>query len=67
MEDKPKALVFGIVAPPKENYGANASVYSDESESLATALPHLPRYKEETSIWKIFQAGIKPPIPGKLR
>ena len=63
MERKAKALVFGIFAPADDT-----DIREEEEPALAMAsLPHLPRHKEEASIWKLFQTGIKPPIPGKLK
>ena len=66
MEGKPKKLVFGIVVPPDES-GADVDWDEVDPEALVAALPHLPRYKDKPSLWKIFQAGLKPPIPGRLR
>ena len=66
MEGRKKELVFGIVAPPDEERGREFDAPADPAV-LEAALPHLPRYKDETSIWKIFQTGLKPPIPGRLR
>lgn len=68
MDGKKKALVFGIVAPPEALIeDAKADEDEGDGEVLVGALPHLPRYKEEHSLWKLFQTGLKPPIPGRLR
>lgn len=67
MDRRPKKLVFGIVAPPEQSGACEVDWDEVDAEALVAALPHLPRYKDKPSVWKIFQAGLKPPIPGRLR